>query len=179
MRLFVAIIPSRECLMPISSAAKPLEGALGARVLPQDNWHITLKFIGEADGMRAERIGAALASIRFQPFSVSLFGAGAFPSERVPRAIWIGGESKGAVGLAAEIEDALSFLGLPHEPFSVHLTVARSKGVADIGEFVAKAGGVCEFEARSFFLMKSKLTPAGASYEVIREFHCEEPSRDG
>jgi 2'-5' RNA ligase len=173
MRLFAAIVPPKECLPKIAEAAKPLEGVLGARMLPAGNWHLTLKFIGEVGSKEAERVEKALSAVRFPPFPVALSGAGAFPSEKVPRAIWVGGKSDGAKNLASEIEDALSFLGLAHEPFSVHLTVARSKGVADIGEFLGKTGDVCSFEAKSFCLMKSTLTPAGAAYEVLREYFAE------
>lgn len=173
MRLFLALVPPKECLPKIAEAAKPLEGAIGARVIAAENWHLTLKFLGEVDENRAKRIEKALAEVKFGQFHVSLSGAGAFPSERVPRAIWVGGKSEGAKRLASDIEDALAFLGLPHEPFSVHLTVARSRGVADIEKFVHKTGDVCEFEARSFFLMKSMLTPSGAAYEVLREYFAE------
>lgn len=172
MRLFVAIRLPKEALPAVLEAARPLDGALGARPLAPENLHLTLKFIGDADAEKAKRIETALSAIRFQPFPVSLSGAGAFPSQNVPRAIWIGGKSEGAESLAAKAEEALSFLNLPKEKFAVHLTVARSKGVADIEDFL-RTGEVCSFEARSFSLMKSTLTPAGACYEVLREFPAE------
>lgn len=173
MRLFAAICLPQGILPAVARAAMPLQGALGARVLPQGSWHITLKFIGETPDAKVEEIASALALARFAPFSVHLFGAGAFPSKGIPRAIWIGGESQGAGELALKIEEALSFLALPKEHFTLHLTVARSKGVADIEGFL-KTGEVCSFEARSFALMKSRLTPAGATYEVLRVFPAEE-----
>lgn len=172
MRLFAAIRLPQEILSAVAKAAMPLDGALGARVLPQGSWHITLKFMGEMPDAKIEEIASALSSIKFSPFGISLSGAGAFPSKGIPRAIWIGGESQGAGELALKIEDALKFLGLPREHFTLHLTVARSKGVADIEDFL-KTGEVCSFEARSFALMKSSLTPAGATYEVLREFAAE------
>jgi len=115
--------------------------------------------------------------VLFAPFTVRLSGAGAYPSEHFPRAIFIGGESKGAEALAAEIERVLSPFGLKKEKFSVHLTVARSKGAGDIEEFVRNVGDVGEFEVRSFCLMKSRLLPQGASYEVLREYPAQENPR--
>jgi len=173
MRLFVAIRLPEEIIPALERAALPLKGALGARLLPPQSWHITLKFIGEAPQEKLGRIQAALGAVQFKPFVVHLFGAGAFPSERVPRAIWVGGESQGAAELAEKVEDALSFLSLPRERFFLHLTLARSKGAADIEEFL-KTGEVGRFEARSFCLMKSSLAAQGAIYEVLKEFAAQE-----
>ncbi len=174
MRLFAAIQVPVECRPAVQKAALPLDGAMGARLLEPENWHLTLKFIGEADEAGAKKISEALAGIKFAPFAVKLFGAGAYPSESVPRAIWIGGESQGAARLAKKVEEALAFLGGKPEEFSVHLTVARSKGVADVEEFVQKTGEVCAFEAKSFCLMRSTLGAQGAIYEVLREYQANE-----
>jgi 2'-5' RNA ligase len=173
MRLFAAIPAPPGSHPAISRAALPLHGCMGVRLLPPADWHLTLRFIGDADGEKARQIGDALASVKFSPFSVHLFGAGAYPDTRFPRAIYIGGESDGARGLADGIGAALAPLGFPREKFSVHLTVARSKGAGDIDAFLKGAGEVCEFEARSFSLMESRLLPQGASYEVLREFPAE------
>lgn len=170
MRLFVGIPVPDGAKAEIAKAAKVLDGCMGARLLPPENWHLTLKFIGEADEAKRKAIEEALGKVAFAPFTVELFGAGAFPSLRVPRAIWIGGKSQGAQELAAKVEEALSFLGLPAEKFSLHLTVARSKGIADVEEFIAKTGAVCSFDAGKFALVKSTLVAHGAIYEVLREF---------
>ena len=172
MRLFVALLPPREAHVAIENAALPLQDALGVKALPPDNWHITLFFIGEADETRIGAIGDALSAIEFSPFTVSLFGAGAYPSIEFPRAIFIGGKSEGAEELAGKIGKALAAIGVRGDgkKFSMHLTVARSKTAGDIEEFVRKTGDVCKWEASSFFLMKSTLLPHGAKYDIIKEF---------
>ena len=170
MRLFVAIRLPEECRPAVARATSPLDGALGARLLEPENWHLTLRFVGEAGEADAKRIIGALAGIKFAPFAVKLSGAGAYPSYEVPRAIYVGGESEGAKELAKKVEETLSFLHLAPEKFSVHLTVARSKGIADIEEFVQKTGEVCSFQAKSFCLMRSVLGAQGAAYEVLREY---------
>ena len=103
MRLFVAIRLPKEMIPAVERAAAPLDGALGARVLPRESYHLTLKFLGETPNERLEEIKQALSKIKFQPFDVHLSGAGAFPSKGIPRAIWIGGESQGAGELAQKI----------------------------------------------------------------------------
>ncbi|MEM4633644.1 MAG: RNA 2',3'-cyclic phosphodiesterase [Candidatus Anstonellaceae archaeon] len=169
MRLFVAVLVPEEARLPVANAASCLQNALGARMVDPKNYHFTLKFIGDASLEQKNKIEEALAGIRFAPFEVKLMGAGAFPSIRVPRAIWIGGESEGAETLAHRVDEALAFLGLEREKFTLHLTVARSKGIADIEEFL-KIGEVCSFKVNSFCLMKSTLAAHGAIYEVLREF---------
>ncbi|MCX8197981.1 MAG: RNA 2',3'-cyclic phosphodiesterase [Candidatus Micrarchaeota archaeon] len=169
MRVFVAIPVPPKAREEVRKACACLQDALGARMVDPKNYHFTLKFIGEAGEEEARRIEAALEKIEFEPFEIVVENAGAFPSARVPRAIWLGGHSDGAAQLAQKVEEALSFLNLPKEKFRLHLTVARSKGIADIEEFL-KTGRVCSFEAGSFALMKSTLAAHGAIYETLREF---------
>jgi 2'-5' RNA ligase len=177
MRLFACLKVPDGALPAIEEASKPLAGALGVRMLPPENWHITLKFIGEVGSAeQVGRIEEALSCVKFSPFEVLLAGAGAFPDVHRPRAIWIGGKSPGCVDLATKVAEALSFLGLPHERFAIHLTVARApKTVADIEDFLAqnRERSVCSFVADRFQLMKSRLTPSGAFYEVIKEYHAQ------
>lgn len=174
MRLFAGIRLPAPALPPVQEASAPLVGALGVKMVEKENLHLTLKFIGEVgDTTTAKRIEDALSAIKFSPFSVSLSGAGAYPNEHFPRAIWIGGKSEGAENLAAQLENALSFLPLKKEKFTVHLTVARApKSVGDIEDFLLKNKGkeICSFSVSSFQLIKSKLTPAGPVYEVIKEY---------
>ena len=168
MRLFVAIKIPDDVKKRLEGAGAPLKGVLGVRMMPMENLHLTMKFIGEVDGGKAKEIEAALSQVKFSPFSVELSGAGAYPSMKLPRAIWVGGKSPGAEELARKIDDALLPLGIGKEKFSVHLTVARSQGGVDIRKFVEKTGEVGLFEVKSFSLMKSMLSPSGAAYESLK-----------
>lgn len=177
MRLFVGLKVPSSVHPAIEAASSPLVDALGVRMVPPENWHLTLRFIGETqDEAMMRKIEDALSSVRFSPFEILLMGSGAFPSEHSPNAIWIGGKSPGCVDLVTKIAEALSFLALPQERFTIHLTVARApKRIADIEDFLVKnkEGTVCSFTADKFQLMKSKLTPVGAVYEVLREYKAE------
>ena len=177
MRLFVGIKVPPSALPAIQSASAPLVDALGIKMVEKGNLHLTLKFIGDADEGAAKRIEDALAGVRFTSFGVSLSGAGAFPNSHFPRAIWIGGKSDGAEKLALQVENALSFLPLKKEKFAVHLTVARApKSVGDIEDFLVlnMEKEICVFAVSSFGLIKSKLTPVGPIYEVIKEYPANE-----
>lgn len=178
MRLFAGLKVPDGARGAIQAASAPLVDALGVRMVPPENWHLTLKFIGDVqDDAVVKRIGDALSSVEFSPFEVLLMGAGAFPNPHSPNAIWIGGKSPGCVDLVTKISEALSFLKLPHERFSIHVTVARApKRIADIEDFLVKnrEGTVCSFAADRFQLMKSRLTPVGAVYEVLREYSAQQ-----
>ena len=170
MRIFIAIKVPPAIHPQIAQAAAHLHERMGVRALPPENWHLTLCFIGDVDEGKAKQIGEALSAIKFSSFNVHLFGAGAYPNTHFPRAIYIGGESKGAEKLAADIEAELSPFNLQKEKFSVHLTVARSKGAGDIEDFLKNTGDVGQFEARSFALMKSTLMAHKAAYSVLNEY---------
>jgi 2'-5' RNA ligase len=97
--------------------------------------HLTLRFLGPTPD---DRIEAALVAVRSAaalawPFDVTIGGAGTFPNETRPRALWLGLRAGGAelADLAATVDRALVAGGWPAEtrPFRAHLTLARADGV--------------------------------------------------
>ncbi|MFA6214584.1 MAG: RNA 2',3'-cyclic phosphodiesterase [Candidatus Micrarchaeia archaeon] len=174
MRLFAAIQVPSSLHPAISRAAEPLRDCMGVRLVAPGSWHLTLCFLGDCGEEKAKAAAEALAAVRFEPFGVRLSGAGAYPNVHFPRAVFIGGESPGAAALAEKVRAALSPLGAKDEKFSVHVTVARSKGAGDIDAFLKGAGEVGSFEAKSFVLMKSTLMAHEARHEVLREYIAKE-----
>ncbi len=112
-----------ELLQELEEAAPGLEH--GIRVVPEENLHITLKFLGSADSSSIAHIAAVLDQIAEStvPFALRLAGADTFKD-----AVWLGIESCDAVGrLASAINHGLESLGFRAEtrPFIPHLTLAR------------------------------------------------------
>ena len=128
MRLFVALdLPwsLRERLTTLAS------GMAGARWVSADNLHMTLRFIGEVNGPKAEDIDLALAAIRGRGFSLRLAGIQLFHKGDRPSSLWIGAERNPALDhLQAKIETALRRAGVPGERrrFTPHVTLARLDG---------------------------------------------------
>ncbi len=126
MRLFVALdLPRtlRERLGMLSGAGIP-----GARWVPPENYHLTLRFIGEMPGYRAEEIDLALASMTGRGFSLTLAGVGTFSKGGRPVSLWVGVERNPALDhLQNKIETALQRCGLDPERrrFTPHVTLAR------------------------------------------------------
>ena len=55
-------------------------GLPGARWVPPENFHITLRFLGDVDGRDMDYVDAALASLRAPGFQLKLAGVGHFAS---------------------------------------------------------------------------------------------------
>jgi 2'-5' RNA ligase len=130
MRLFVALdLPwwLRERLSLLSGAGIP-----GARWVPPENYHLTLRFIGETPSHRAEDIDHALAALRGRGFSLTLAGLGVFarngPKGGRSTTLWVGVERNPQLDhLQSKIETALQRVGLEPERrrFAPHVTLAR------------------------------------------------------
>ncbi len=85
-RLFTALEIPRNAAMSLSL----LRGGLpGARWIDVENYHITLRFIGDVDGRTADEIVHRLDRIDRPEFSLTLNGIGSFGSKK-PHSIWAG-----------------------------------------------------------------------------------------
>lgn len=144
-----------------------------------ENFHITLKFLGEIPVPLLERVARSLEAISLPPFSVELRGLGAFPNERRPRVIFVkvAGGSSELTNLAEKVEEVTARLGFPRErrPFVPHATVARVKRLGprfsfcELAEkYAANLLGTVNVE--SFKLKKSVLTPSGPIYSDLKVY---------
>ena len=125
MRLFVAL----ELPHALRSRLTRLAAGLpGARWLPPENYHLTLRFLGEMPGHRAEELDGALHALRGRRFSLTLSGVGVFEKAGRPQALWAGVERNPQLEhLQNKIETAVQRVGFAPERrrFAPHVTVAR------------------------------------------------------
>jgi 2'-5' RNA ligase len=128
MRLFVGL----ELPWTLREHLSRLAGGLpGAKWVPPENYHLTLRFIGEQPAYRAEEIDHALAALKARGFSLSLTGVGTFHKGGRPTALWAGVERCEPLDfLRSKIEAALQRAGLEPERrrFSPHVSLARLDG---------------------------------------------------
>jgi 2'-5' RNA ligase len=125
MRLFVALDLPWEVKEDLSELSCNIPGA---RWVPTDNFHLTLRFIGEANRLQAEEIDLALASLRGRSFSFSLCGLGWFEKNGRANTLYAGVErNQDLARLQAKVETALHRVGLPPDRrrFTPHVTLAR------------------------------------------------------
>jgi 2'-5' RNA ligase len=125
MRLFVGI----ELPWELRERLAAMRGSLpGARWVPPENYHLTLRFIGEVQPHRAEEIDLALSALRGRGFPLTLAGVGVFEKAGRTVALWTGVERNSALDhLQGKIETALQRAGCEPQRrrFTPHVTLAR------------------------------------------------------
>ena len=131
MRLFVALDLPRSLRERLSWMAG---GLPGARWVAPENYHVTLRFIGELPGWRAEEVDIALAGLRAPGFTLQLAGIGTHEKGGKVNALWAGVERNPQLDhLQTKIETALQRAGLERERrrFVPHVTLARLDSIPE------------------------------------------------
>lgn len=190
MRLFVAIDLDSEIRERVAGYVEGLEKlATDARWTPPEAWHVTLKFIGEADEVMLARIKEQLAKISAAPAHIRVRGTGFFPTPRSARVFWAGIEGDAnLLALAEAVERTLGAIGIAFEEraFTPHLTLARSgsgsssgakkiTGKNKFGKLQERLSKMAEpdfgtMTAREFSLYQSKTSPKGAEYTKLARY---------
>ncbi|MGC8970096.1 MAG: RNA 2',3'-cyclic phosphodiesterase [Conexivisphaera sp.] len=177
-RCFVAVDVRLEGdrLRAYEEITRALVGAMRVKPVEEENLHLTLKFIGEVEEERLQRIREALRGVRYHRFTATLRGLGAFPSPRNPRVIWIGVEEgeRELRELRESVEEALrGLVPRDEEGFTAHLTIARVKGPARGGTELFSEYGDYDFgrlTVSEFKLKRSVLTRTGPVYTDIEVY---------
>jgi 2'-5' RNA ligase len=157
-RLFVAIWPPEELLERLADIERPKDP--GVRWLPQENLHITLRFLGDAD---ADEVRERLDDVLL-PMATALLGP-AFDL-RAERSIML--PVAGVDELAEVVEQAVRGVGTANErrPFVGHLTLARLGKKARPDRSVGRLFEA-SFEVDEIALVASTLTERGSIYETV------------
>ncbi len=97
-----------------------------------DDYHITLKFLGDLPEMAQLQLTTAATPVAevTAPFQISLAGTGMFPNNHHPKVLWAGvALAPPLSALAATLDTALSAEGFAPEqrPYNPHITVARCR----------------------------------------------------
>jgi 2'-5' RNA ligase len=147
-------------------------GLSGARWIDPENYHLTLRFIGDVDGATARDFTNALGAIDVPPFELRLSGLGSFGGNK-PRAIFADlAPSEALETLQRAHERAAREAGLPPESrnFKPHVTLARLRGArADaVAAYLERQGGVGAepFTVNRFVLYSSRNSVGGGPYVI-------------
>jgi len=168
-RLFTALEIPRDAALSLSL----LRGGLpGARWIDVENYHLTLRFIGDVEGHVADEIANALDRVDRPSFQMTLSGVGAFGGKK-PHAVWAGvAASPDLTALQGEIDRICQRLGLPADPrkFSPHVTLARLRNSSplDVAQYLSARGNFAAlpFRVGRFVLMSSRDSVGGGPYIV-------------
>jgi 2'-5' RNA ligase len=168
-RLFTALEIPRQAALSLSL----LRGGLpGARWIDVENYHLTLRFIGDVEGHVADEIVNALDRVRRPAFDLALSGVGAF-GQKKPHAVWAGtAASPDLNALQAEIDRICQRLGIAPDPrkFMPHVTLARLRNSSpvEVAKYLSARGNfsTLPFRVGRFVLMSSRDSIGGGPYIV-------------
>lgn len=167
LRLFLALpVPAH-----IARRLETLQADVpGASWRTAEQYHLTLRFIGDVDEAAARDIDAELGLVVAAPFGIALSGVGSFGG-REPTALWAGvSDSAPLIRLAGACESAVRRAGLAAENrrYRPHVTLAYLHGTrdAEVARFLADAA---EFRTEAFVvdhfcMYSSRPTKAGSRY---------------
>ncbi|MBU1049342.1 RNA 2',3'-cyclic phosphodiesterase [Candidatus Bipolaricaulota bacterium] len=144
--------------------------------VPQDNYHITLRFLGDMDPSLIVDLDRCCRDVaaRIGPFECTLDRIGAFPSPDRARVIWVGGAlSPSFERLAHKLSSGLSELGFPptKRESVIHATLARIKDRPDpvLPEVISQLSPIQPLSVviDRMVLMESTLTAQGSAYTPL------------
>jgi RNA 2',3'-cyclic 3'-phosphodiesterase len=172
-RLFTGLEIPRE----IGTSLSLLRGGLpGARWIDPENYHITLRFIGDINDVLAGEIALMLDGMRRRSFEVR-FGALQAFGGRKPRAIVVTVEPVPAlIELQAEHERLMQRLGLEPDgrKFTPHVTLARLRDSSslEVADYLSTRGPVfgSSFHVSRFVLFSAKSAVGGGPYVVEADY---------
>ncbi len=178
-RLFTALEVPRNVALSLSL----LRGGIpGARWIDVENYHITLRFIGDVDNRTADEIVDRLDRIDRPEFQAQLTGIGSFGSKK-PHSIWAGvSMSPDMLALQGEIERICQRIALPPDPrkFMPHVTLARLKHcrLDDVVHYLSGRGNfhTAPFKVSRFVLLSSKESVGGGPYVTEEIFSLRDDS---
>lgn len=179
MRSFIAIPLSEGTRANLRKCREKLKSpGLDIKWVEEDNFHITLFFLGDISEAISEALVGGIRDITAAaaPFSLSIKGVGAFPNTKRPRVIWAGVE-EGKEEIKLLYRQLVAFLkGLGFEEsrnFSPHITLGRFRSPVDMDAVIPQYKKVKELGGelvQGISLMESTLTDKGPLYSEIAYF---------
>lgn len=176
MRTFIAVDVSSGAIAMLQSKIMSGAGWSPKDIKPVEaqNFHFTLIFLGEKSHGDVAKIKDKMAEVRFEPFTLTYVGVGAFSKPASARVVWIGVDQEGSqklTALANDVTAKMAELGFSADkPFSPHMTILRAKGrPIQVSDITAK------YQGRTFgsdlvdrvHLKKSNISPSGPVYSNI------------
>jgi 2'-5' RNA ligase len=172
-RLFTALEIPRH----VAESLSMMRGGLpGARWIDPENYHLTLRFIGDIDDALARDIAGLLGRVQRRPFELRLDGLSSFGG-RKPRALVASVTAvPQLLELQAEHERLLQRLGLEPEgrKYIPHVTLARLRDTSSwqVADYLSARGHFrsASFEVSRFVLFSSRSSVGGGPYVVEADY---------
>jgi 2'-5' RNA ligase len=150
-----------------------LRGGLpGARWIDPENYHLTLRFVGDVDDQTAREIASLLGRVRRGPFELCFDSLSSFGGRR-PRAVIAAlAQTQALMELQAEHERLMRRVGLEPEgrKYTPHVTLARLRDSSSrqVADYLTTRALIAPppFAVSRFVLFSSRASVGGGPYVV-------------
>lgn len=180
MRAFMAVELDGELVDKVFEIQKQI-GEVNALVkfVEPENLHFTFKFLGDITPEKAEQIvNMAEDKVeKYEPFDMTIKGAGAFPNLGYIRVVWLGAEESMFSKMQEDFDKEFIKMGFNKErSYMPHLTIGRVKGVQNKELLVSVIKELQDIEVGTMtvdrlVLKESDLTPVGPIYTDLKEIY--------
>ena len=161
----------------IRESLSMLRGGLpGARWIDSENYHLTLRFIGDVDDVVAREVVYMLGKIRRGGFELRIDGVSSFGGRKPRAVVATVAASPAVMELQAEHERLMQRIGIEPEgrKFTPHVTLARLRDTSsqDVAEYLSARGGFRSkpFQVSNFVLFSSRASVGGGPYVVEADY---------
>ena len=181
-RLFVAVCLAGEVRNSLGLLQSGFERM---RWVPNENLHLTLRFIGEVSTLDAEDIVVALKHIRVPPFEVRFGELGSFSSGNRVRSLWMGLEETSDLrNLKRSVDKRLTSAGVEPDSrkYIPHVTLGRvGSRLPNLSQFLNWASLVSHPTVKidHCVLFSSMLSKSGSKYIPIHTYSLVYPESPG
>jgi 2'-5' RNA ligase len=166
-RLFTGLDIPNDIRQSLAS----LRGGLpGARWIDPENYHLTLRFIGDVDDVVAHEVAYMLSQVRRTTFELRLDGVASFGGRRPRAVIATTAPTPALIELQNEHERLMQRVGLDPEgrKYTPHVTLARLRDSSSrqVADYLAVRGPfrTPPFRVSEFVLFSSRASVGGGPY---------------
>ena len=168
-RLFTGV----EIPPEVGEALGMLRGGLpGARWITPENYHLTLRFIGDVDDMVAHEVASLLGRVKRGAFELHLQGLTSFGGRKPRAVVATAAPTQALLDLQAEHERLMRRIGLEPDgrKYLPHVTLARLRDSSsrDVADYLAARGFFrsSPFQVSRFVLFSARASVGGGPYVV-------------
>ena len=168
-RLFTAL----EIPAEVGRSLAMLRGGLpGARWIDPENYHLTLRFIGDINDGLAREIAFMLGNVNRLSFELRLDGLTSFGGRRPRAVVAVAARTQQLLELQAEHERLMQRVGLEPEgrKYTPHVTLARLRDASshDVADYLATRHPFrpAPFRVSRFVLYSSRASVGGGPYVI-------------
>lgn len=163
MRLFMGVdLPTeiKQALLGFQSELRLL--GVNGSFKSQDNFHITLEFLGELDDSKIPALTDTLSKVasNYKPFELNIVGLGAFPTFKRPHTLWtaVNGCLTELNRLRDDLHHELKNKGfeLDERQFKPHITLVSRPKLDNIDFSVVQTKKLGEFMVTEVVLFESR-----------------------